>query len=674
MADVLSSARIRVEQTLHGYADGHRLITGSIKPQGADGRAMLVLSDTSGAKLAAPTNGYLTGYPLPESSTFVLARTWAAPEMPRPGCVWTHSLLIEFADLAMLSSVEGLLELFRRPANPTAGYDNGIDLTASGLATSTSHPKAAALLNALYLDPVSKVEFRQGDAAEDEKLVLAVWLQQWPRLRRGFRFCTSVGTDRSTPTEPFDLQATAAASSQSRPSIQGARLVQTEPQSTTLQSALRDLQTPNGLRSFLRRVGGDVPKGRAAMAPLCALYDSLESVESSKPSFPIALDALEALGPGQARAARALVFDRALADIDALDDRTLRFVCENLEAGGDAVRPEVVAELANAIWRRSPGDLAAALDGEGPLASIANAAISKIDADALVIGIGGDVGLAEAIVMRRPDVLSQRSFWEARSLDAQRLLDLLGDEPADAVLDIVVAAGRADAAPSVVRRFGPVRVLDAIVASMPDGDPGRTAWLAEIARGASLLGSPLASGTLPRRIVVELSQHMNTDDVPNDYGDDPWAITARAGGDVGYREESRFAAFLMARALGWRSRSCAELLRQSFDRVHQSLADDSMPYEGWQMIERRLPWPMPWGAWDRCGRVREAVTAKFVDVDLDAETFGRLTDLDTVFTQLAEIAAQSRVGRRYLEKVRKRIRNEPEDFMQARTKIIGRLV
>ena len=38
---------------------------------------------------------YLTAYPLPRSSLVAFARTWTAPEMPRPGCVWTHTLLIE---------------------------------------------------------------------------------------------------------------------------------------------------------------------------------------------------------------------------------------------------------------------------------------------------------------------------------------------------------------------------------------------------------------------------------------------------------------------------------------------------------------------------------------------------------------------------------------------------
>ena len=116
MADALNADRITIDQTLHGYSEGHRLIEGSVKLPQPDARTMLVLSDASGSGSRIPPNGYLTGYPLAEAGKYVLARTWAAPEMSRPGCVWTHSLLIDFPDLARLGSADELLERFRRPS------------------------------------------------------------------------------------------------------------------------------------------------------------------------------------------------------------------------------------------------------------------------------------------------------------------------------------------------------------------------------------------------------------------------------------------------------------------------------------------------------------------------------------------------------------------------------
>src|SRR4051812_19331555 len=83
-----------IHHAIHGYRDGHRLLSSSL-PLGADSsRAMLVLSDMSGPSMHPGFDEYLTGYPLPGSEFFVFAKTWYAPEMQRPGCVWTHSLLI----------------------------------------------------------------------------------------------------------------------------------------------------------------------------------------------------------------------------------------------------------------------------------------------------------------------------------------------------------------------------------------------------------------------------------------------------------------------------------------------------------------------------------------------------------------------------------------------------
>ena len=68
MADALNADRITIDQTLHGYSEGHRLIEGSVKLPQPDARTMLVLSDASGSGSRIPPNGYLTGYPLAEAA------------------------------------------------------------------------------------------------------------------------------------------------------------------------------------------------------------------------------------------------------------------------------------------------------------------------------------------------------------------------------------------------------------------------------------------------------------------------------------------------------------------------------------------------------------------------------------------------------------------------------
>ena len=122
---VKHSQSIELHQALHGYAEGHRQLAASVALKQRDVKTMLVLSDLSGPGAQIDEAGYLTGYPLTDSKKYALARTWAAAEMRRPGCVWTHTLLIDFADLATLADTAELLALFRRPiGGNSADYES----------------------------------------------------------------------------------------------------------------------------------------------------------------------------------------------------------------------------------------------------------------------------------------------------------------------------------------------------------------------------------------------------------------------------------------------------------------------------------------------------------------------------------------------------------------------
>lgn len=108
---------MRIEQLLHGYDNGHRLLAGSVLLKNpADQDAVATLSDWSEYAVSGDNDStYITAYPLLESQYYVIARTWYASEMKRPGCVWTHSLLIPFGELNKIDDYRRLLTLFNRP-------------------------------------------------------------------------------------------------------------------------------------------------------------------------------------------------------------------------------------------------------------------------------------------------------------------------------------------------------------------------------------------------------------------------------------------------------------------------------------------------------------------------------------------------------------------------------
>ncbi len=109
---------MKIEQLLHGYDNGHRLLAGSVLLKNStEMDAVAALSDWS--EYVAPVGGessYVTAYPLQNSGYYVIAKTWYADEMRRPGCVWTHSLLIPFDALNHLDDFKRLIHFFKRPS------------------------------------------------------------------------------------------------------------------------------------------------------------------------------------------------------------------------------------------------------------------------------------------------------------------------------------------------------------------------------------------------------------------------------------------------------------------------------------------------------------------------------------------------------------------------------
>jgi hypothetical protein len=81
---------LRVDQALFGYSDGHHLLASSLRFGPRELERLLILSDIASNAASAGADGYWTGVPLADSEKYAFMRTWPAPEMSRPGCVWTH--------------------------------------------------------------------------------------------------------------------------------------------------------------------------------------------------------------------------------------------------------------------------------------------------------------------------------------------------------------------------------------------------------------------------------------------------------------------------------------------------------------------------------------------------------------------------------------------------------
>lgn len=120
-----------IHQALHGYNQGHNRLACSLPLSPYDDDRMKVISDWS-EYTDNRENSYLTAYPLADANCIVVAKSWYADEMDRPGCVWTHSLIVNLASIDEEFDFRSLLAYFKRPLhNEIDFYSSPIEIDCS---------------------------------------------------------------------------------------------------------------------------------------------------------------------------------------------------------------------------------------------------------------------------------------------------------------------------------------------------------------------------------------------------------------------------------------------------------------------------------------------------------------------------------------------------------------
>lgn len=651
-----------VHQALHGYSEGHRQFVCSAELTLNDARLVLVMSDASGAGVTAEGISYLTGYPLQESGLYALARTWPAPEMPRPGCVWTHTLFIEFADLAVLDSPSQLEQLFRVPSVETSRtYSVSVELTAAAPATSALTPSEVTLFQrlatALYEHPRDQVWARRASDRFVDDVVLRLWDLQWPRLRRSFRFCTLTTRDRSQEGSPFDLQLCAEPMSRLRFAQQAdgieANTISIEPWLIQLVE-YADRPSATGFREALRLLGTDVLGGRDAMRSICSLQAVLARHEPSAVEEAIALVNSNAL-LSSSKVAQVMVVRAVLSRSNELSPDALGYVVANLDLVSDQELAQHANRLARGLWASSPPRLVELLFDLRPAVQAAiREAAQDISVEELAQGLVPGEEWLWHLLQVRPDLTETPEFWrriQPRASDIEGAgIKLQGDI---ALESAVLGLHDEFAIESIARGFGALAVLETLQRLMTTLQelPQLPAWVMHACRDVSGAASFLAHARAPSvQLVGAISNELAPDAVPNDYGIDPW-FTALNNLQSRGALPLELVAYGFRRALGYRTRSAGPLLRLTFDAMHCSAIAGSFNDARWQQFRDSLPWVKQADAWDVALRLRNAAAKKSVEAPVRAEDYVGITADAQVFLSLMAATWEHWGGQRYLKKV-----------------------
>lgn len=193
-----------LDEQLHGYRQGHQLLSSTIRLTKDDQDLVDRLSDIAGPlgpnERFAP---YITCYPLTGGSHYVVARTWQDLDAPRAGCVRTRSVLVPMPEWMGIEDVSEIVAAATKAgATEPAKRRQLLDKKPTSLPP-MDPLQGTELMEALFLEERAPIVVF--DADQPELLTLRIVTALWPGFRRNFSVSTFCRSPRTIARRSFDL-------------------------------------------------------------------------------------------------------------------------------------------------------------------------------------------------------------------------------------------------------------------------------------------------------------------------------------------------------------------------------------------------------------------------------------------------------------------------------------
>lgn len=672
-----------IHQALHGYSDGHRLLASSIPIPTEPGRVLLQLTDLSGPSLVRGFEEYLTGFPLHGMGAYAFTRTWFAHEMPRPSCVWSHTLILSESVVSRISSLEELQCFFARPTPDDYGaYTRPLTWKAPEPSRRFFNDQetatAAEVLWKLYGPMRGPAALPAANAQQYERLILSIWALAWVELRLRLCFCTGSLSNRTYGRRPFDIQAgpSSAVREISRDLVgvtaEGKRS-QPAPYPHWVNVAASELDCTGelSLTSFFRSVS-EPDDGREQFASLTELFaqisagfgnDDVAFVERllaiTQERFPTPTDGLR-FKLAVFGVASATPFGRPLDERMLL--KALATTSHSRMLSAEIVHP---VERGVALFR-TEAVRAAAL-----LLELFHSTLNFLGDDilrGLILGLTQESAidlahtepsLIETALRIRPDLATLPQLWDVREPTQRGFLNALAEardvhpETAAAVVRALLHAGVEMAARPALRLFGRpavASVLDAL-------DSNENLLPAPWTHALSEFHSDMLAW-LSQRQRIEIRTAMLIASLLDPHSPDVlahgtriWQNAISSSRQLQDNEQTfQFCMFLLTLALQNVQPSPEGLAAFTFAYVHGKLEHSEPSYDSWQSISRVLP-EIGWRFWwDKCERLRRGLLHSFVAFDWPPGELLRCTSSVKSFNALKRSAKHVMGGQALIKK------------------------
>ena len=697
----INAGNLVLHQALHGYSDGHRLLACfRALPRDAQ-RIMLALSDAAGSGSPEGFDSYLTAYPLRSAEMFALARTWSAPEMPRPGCVWTHTLILDVGDLALLESAGALAPLFRRPSASVDGYDTPLSAKPGPgpLLDEDSRAIAPRVIEALYEGSPSGPVVVAAQRSDDvETLFLALWDQQWDEQRASFTLSTGSIAPRLLDGVPFRLQASPAAEARRMWRKAKAPVVEfssTQKVSDEMARWAREAADalggqPSPLRRFVHDIGRRLPADAAYFRPLVSAYIDCNRhqgpklvrslIESAAGAFPeadqgIALKVALFGVPQDAYASRIPATEEDVVPALAASDHAEAFPPEPLQ----------IEPRAAGWWAECRDYAAVARIADRPVASLREAFLTGVARALSVADIHrflADYRPADAaLVVRQSGFASRPDHWTCPPEVQVRMAEIVREAHGTLQMELspVIRASLAAHADSAAPILGEAAGDQALLAVMAwlgqtgDIDGVGPKWRAALgARPGQLMGW-LSSEENPGPWSLWLAATILDPEasVVREAGVGPWLRHLPLGDRLPAPNRHQLHAFVLGVGLLDATDSTFPAIPATFANVYRAAQADELDDQAWSHVGHQLPAARWWREWDRCERLRRGIVERFLGLHWSACLLLGLAQDAEVFADIVREFRESREGRSYLRSVVRSIEDgtipAPPDRLQSIT-------
>jgi hypothetical protein len=627
---------ILIQQTLHGYDKGHRLIESSCSlPREAD-KTMVILSDMSGTGIIQGFESYLTGYPVTKAGVYAVALTWYAPEMERPGCVWTHTLLIDNSDLPKISNLKILMNYFVRPkkGESFSSYRSPITVQVKDRDEyrlsiyNYSKNQAASFLAALFQTPVKPIFIPADYSEQYDDLIFSLWSQLWPRLRRSLCFCTGSLSNRKINGKSFDIQIfPRKLFDQFAREVSFGNFINLSHETEIsyipgwAETAVADLLLNDGgsLRKFLWSFGAEAPDGRAAFSNLVEIYTLIEEVNKSDLQLAELTKEVSERFPGveDAPSLKAAIYGgKSQANIKLLPRiRETEFLQELITTPYYKAFDSTSLGIrirAQDLWTSN------LMEAQALTSSIVNSELNPIGKELLT-------GFSKvATVDDIPKLASSPLVWRLPQSQQRQVIDALGNcnyIPKSVKEDIVLSmvCEKADfLAEDIVDLFGD-DAIDSIINCLDNykctnegiGISWRTALKSKPYSLLRTLNNIQQRNATSIAFAASLLDP-NSLEVLN-YGTDIWLrLSENELATLEIEILVHTMAFMLSLGFNNPGVNAFELVSRSFQIVHDAAEKDSLKYESWACLKNHVPSISWWRDWDKCERLRRALIDKFI--------------------------------------------------------------